>query len=264
MPGEGPVGRRQHQTDNLATKAVGKADDLQQKTFQTTGKDTKDDSKQPAGGYDAIGLPRVAPGYTVRFTFHKAANLPAADINTMSSDPYVVAELQTDIKPRHKQDPPLTWRTRTIRRNLNPEWNTDWIVANVPASGFKMKCRVYDEDPADHDDRLGNVHIEIPGISESWQGLRNEVYKIKKKSGSKRAYFLRGCAAIFSRNVHMSGELHVSAEVLGHTHDDNGGRLYTLGPCDWTQHFSPTIGRLVGTKDPGKNEKGGKQVERYE
>lgn len=242
-----------HRSVGYATKFDQKAEQLQGKAAKH-GKGKKNDDK-PAGGFDDTPIPRAPPGFDVKFTFHRASKLPMADINTMSSDPYVMAILSTKLLPRHKQDPPVRFRTPTVRRNCDPEWNSEWIVANVPASGFALKARLYDEDPADHDDRLGNVHVYVDSLSESWGGLKEQHYKIKKRMGSKRAYLVRGCAAMFSRGVHMSGELVVSVEVLGKTDTDNGGRLWTIGPCTWTRHLSPMVGRLAGTKEPGQDGK---------
>ncbi|KAI9704393.1 MAG: hypothetical protein M1836_007256 [Candelina mexicana] len=215
--------------------------------------------KQPAGGYDSTPIPKAPPGYTLKITFHRATNLPMADINSLSSDPYVLAQLNTSLQPRHKEDPNLRFRTKTIRRQTDPVWNCDWIVANVPANGFKLKARIYDEDPADHDDRLGNVHISTDAIDERWPGIREQSYKIKKRMGSKRAYLIRGCAAMFTKGLDMSGDLTVSIQVLGRT-EGEGGRAYTIGPNYWVQHFSPMIGRLIGTKDPKEGDGG---TERY-
>ena len=53
----------------------------------------------------------------------------------------------------------------------------------------------------------------------------------------------------------MSGELVMSVEVLGRTDTDSGGRAWTIGPCNWTKHLSPMVGRLAGTKEPGKDGK---------
>lgn len=235
-----------------AEKAVHKADSIQQKAVKHGGKNP--DSK-PAGGYDDTPIPQAPPGFTVKFTFHRATSLPMADINSLSSDPYVLAQLNTKLQTRHKQDPPLRFRTPTIRRSTEPVWNADWIVANVPASGFVLKARIYDEDPADHDDRLGSVHVHTDGISEGWGGVKQEAFTIKKRRGSKRAYLMHGCVAMFNKNVKMSGDLVISVELLGRTRTDNGGRLWTIGPCNWTQHLSPMIGRLTGTKDPGEKGK---------
>jgi len=252
-----------HRTVGYATKFEQKAEARTTKKDQKKeqyGKGKKEKKEHgPAGGFDDTQVLRAPPGYTVKFTFHRASKLPMADINTLSSDPYVVAELKTSLLTRHKQDPPVRFRTPTIRRNCNPEWNAEWIVANVPASGFAMKVRLYDEDPADHDDRIGNCHIYVDSLNERWEGIHEQAYQVKKRSGSKRAYLIRGCAAMFSRGLHMSGELYVSVEVLGRTETDDGGRLWTIGPCNWIQHLSPMVGRLAGTKEPGKDGK----TERY-
>lgn len=235
-----------HRSDALATKFVDKTGNLEQKVHS---KDKKD--KPPAGGFDQTPVPSAPQGFTVKFTFHRATSLPMADINSLSSDPYLLVQLNTSLSPRHKQDPHMRLRTPTIRRSTNPVWNCEWIVANVPASGFALKARIYDEDPADHDDRLGNVHVHVDEIHDGWEGIKEQPFKIKKRMGSKRAYFIRGCAAIFS-SIELSGQLIISVEVLSRTEENNGGRTWTVGPCAWSQHLSPLIGRLAGTKELGK------------
>ncbi|KAG8525509.1 uncharacterized protein KY384_009153 [Bacidia gigantensis] len=246
-----PIDRKHgHHQDNIAEKIEHKTETLQAKAKNM--KPQKDEQdKKPKGGFDDTPIPYAPPGYNVKITFHRANALPFADINSLSSDPYVLTQLYTKLPTRHKQDPNLFFRTTTIRRNVDPVWNEEWIVANVPSSGFALKARIYDEDPADHDDRLGNVSLNIGGISESWEGIKEQAFKVKKRMGSKRAYFVRGCAAMFNRNVKMSGDLVMSVEVLGRTQSDNGGHMYTIGPCTWSKHFSPMIGRLAGTKEPG-------------
>ncbi|KAL5433427.1 hypothetical protein PMIN06_011705 [Paraphaeosphaeria minitans] len=214
---------------------------------------TDSSKKGPAGGFDDTPLPRAPPGYTIKITLHRAGNLPLADINTLSADPYVIAELQTSLPTRHKEDPPLQRRTATIRQQTDPVWNAEWIVANVPASGFRLKCRLYDEDPADHDDRLGNVHVVVDSLSENWSGIHEQTYPIKKRMASKRAYLLRALAVCFRKAAHMHGDMTVSVEVLGRTQDDNGGRIYTVGPQYWIRHYSPLLGRLLGQKAPDEN-----------
>ena len=231
----------------------------------------KTKGQKPVGGFDATPLPKAPPGFNVRIVFHRALHLPMADINTLSSDPFIVAELKTRLPTRHRDDPPLRLRTPTIQKNVNPEWNAEWLLAGVPATGFRLKLRLYDEDPKDYDDRLGNVHVEVSSISEGWQGIKEQPFPIKKRMGSKRAYAIRGCAAIFNRNVHMSGQVVVSVEVLGRT-DDGGGRVYTIGPHYWSEHFSPIFGRFTGVKQPQtpssegkekKNKKNGESVHKY-
>ncbi|KAJ9503510.1 hypothetical protein LTR99_002272 [Exophiala xenobiotica] len=258
---DAPVLRKEHPTDKIGPRLVNEADKLQSKYTGRAGTGTSE-KKGPAGGYDDTPVPHAPPGYTLKITFHKAENLPFADLGTLSSDPYILAVLKSDLPKRHKQDPDLTLRTPTIHRSTSPEWNTDWIVANVPKSGFYLKCRLYDEDPSDHDDRLGNVHINISNIDDNWEGFSRQSFDLKKRMGSKRAYTFRGCAALFSRDIKMDGHLIVSVENLGRTKDESGGRMYTIGPLTWSRHYSPLIGRLAGTKNT-ETSKDGKETQKY-
>lgn len=216
--------------------------------------DEEPKEKQPPGGFDSTPIPFQQRGYTVKITIHRATNLPMADVNSLSSDPYVLAECKTSGPMRHKEDPPLRFRTPTIRRNTDPEWNSDWIVANAPAQGFKLKLRVYDEDPANKDDRLGNVHVHVPAL-EGWAGLQDQKYHIEKKAGSKRAYLVRAVATCFRVAEHMHGDIFISMQVLERTPEDGqNGRMYTIGPQWWTRHYSPLLGRIANTHDPGEED----------
>lgn len=214
--------------------------------------------KVPPGGYDDMAVPEASPGLTARITFHRATHLPTADLKSLSSDPYIVAHLTADVPTRHKEDPPLIFRTPTIHRSHSPVWDATWIVANVPRSGFRLKMRIYDEDPANHDDRLGNAHLVIGSLSEATPGIQERELKIKKRMGSKRAWIVTGCLSMMTTKEKQNRHLIVSVDVLGRT-QGRGGKLYTLGPQYWSTHFSPLIGRITGTKVPG--EKG--KAERY-
>jgi hypothetical protein len=205
------------------------------------------EKRGPLGGFSDTPIPAAEPGYTLRITFVRAKNLPWADLNSLSSDPFVHAELRTSLPSRHKEDPILSFRTPTIQRNVNPEWDATWVIANVPSSGFKMKASILDEDPVDHDDKLGSVRVNVDQVDESWTGIREQAFKVRKRSGSKRAYLARGCAVMFSRGLEMSGDLILSVEVLGRT-VGKGGRAYTIGPNYWSKHYSPLIGKITGTK----------------
>ncbi|KAF2963904.1 hypothetical protein GQX73_g9668 [Xylaria multiplex] len=215
-------------------------------------KDQKEKMKaiaKPPGGFDPTPIPDAPPGYTVKFTFHRAENLPTADIGTGSSDPFLTATLTTSVPKRHKEDPDLVYRTRTIRKSLEPHWEEDWIVANVPASGFRLKCRLYDEDWPDKNDRLGNVTIYVYSINESWKDLAppGKVFDVKKRMGSKRAYLLKAATTALHKDVSMTPRLYISAVVLGKS-DPPHGQIYTVGPTFYFKHFSPMIGRLTGVK----------------
>lgn len=257
--------------DNSHAERAREKEEAQEKTQQKSdaSKEEGSNDEQPAGGYDATPVPRAPPGWTVKITFHRATNLPMADISSMSSDPYVLAQINTAMPKRHKEDPLLRMRTPTIRRSTDPEWNFEWIVGNIPSSGFKLKARVYDEDPADHDDRLGNVHIPIHEINENWPGIQEQPYKIMKRSGSKRAYAVRAVAACMSKAKHLHGDLYVSIQLLGRTDIDNGGHVFTVGPQWWIRHHAPMLGRIAGRKEPDDNdnntetEKQKSKTERY-
>ncbi|RYP76635.1 hypothetical protein DL769_003595 [Monosporascus sp. CRB-8-3] len=205
--------------------------------------------KNPPGGFDPTPIPDAPPGYTVRFIFHRAANLPTADISTGAADPFLKATLTTALPKRHKEDPDLVFRTRTIRKTLEPEWEEEWVVANVPSSGFRLKCRLYDEDWPDPDDRLGNATILVSGVSEDWEGIPppGGEFKVKKRVGSKRAYILKACTTAIGASKSMTPRLWVSAVVLGKS-DPPHGQIYTVGPSFYFKHFSPMIGRMTGVK----------------
>lgn len=235
-----PKSAHQHRRRPTAEEVKEKITDKKQKIK---------DKASPPGGFDRTPLPDAPPGYTVKFTFHRAWNLPAADLSTHSADPFIHATLTADVPKRHAKDPLMTFRTRTINRTTNPEWEQEWVVANVPTSGFTLKCRLYDEDDRDHNDRLGNVTIRVPRIDASWEGFGpdGKIFAVKKRSGSKRAYVFKAAASAFSKSASMSPQLCVGIDVLGRS-DPPHAQMYTVGPTAWVRHFSPMIGRLAGVK----------------
>lgn len=221
------------------------------------------EDSQPAGGFDATPIPHAPPGYTLKITFHRADDLPVADFGSFSSDPYVRAHMVVDLPRRHKQDPAVRFRTPTVRKDMNPTWDCEWIVAHVPASGFQLKCHLMDEDPADHDDKLGIAFIDVPALSDTWAGFKEKRFKVKKRFGSKRVYVFTNVTA-FATGHHKESWLTVSIECLGKTPGKNGGQMYTIGPNHWFKHFSPLIGRLAGIKDQVQSTDGsGKSISRY-
>lgn len=208
--------------------------------------------QKPAGGYNPTPVTPQPPGYTVKIIFHRATRLPLADFATLSSDPYVKAELRTALPGRSKEDPPITFRTRTIWHSTEPEWEQEWVLQHVPASGFRLKARLYDEDSNDRDDRLGNAHILVGPIDENWKGIHNQAYDIKKRSGSWRAYALRAVASAVNKEKRLGGDLFVSVLVLGRSEGDNGGRVFTSGLNYWCKNYSPLLGRITGSKEPDR------------
>lgn len=252
----GPV----QQITGLKHKVTDKKDKLKTKTH-------------PPGGFDDTPLPDAPPGYTVKFTFHKATNLPAADISSASSDPFIHATLTTAAPKRHKEDPDLSRRTRTLRKTTEPAWEEEWVVANIPSSGFSLKCRLYDEDYQDHDDRLGNVTVKVHHIDENWKGFgpEGQWFDVKKRMGSKRAYFFKAITSGVDRKVSMTPRLLIGVEVLGRS-EGKGSQVYTMAPTFWVKHYSPMIGRLTGIKvNKDENRDGGhsedpedKQTKKYD
>jgi hypothetical protein len=205
--------------------------------------------KSPPGGIDSTPLPDAPQGYTLRFRFRYATNLPIADISTLSSDPFLVATLSTSSPKRHKEDPDLSHRTRTLRRTTEPEWQDEWVVANVPPSGFTLKCRMFDEDYPDHNDKLGTVTLKIPEVSENWEGIPDpgKEFEAKKRTISRRAFAMKWVSTVVNSDAHITPRLCLSIEVLGKS-DPPYAQMCTLGPTKWFKHFSPMIGRLAGTK----------------
>ncbi|KAJ6445043.1 C2 domain-containing protein [Purpureocillium lavendulum] len=244
-----PAGDDQQAQPNGGSNGNGPAPKKRESRTTELMKTVNPTKKGPPGGFDTTPLPDAPPGYTVRFVFRCAANLPPADFNTASSDPFLTATLKTSLPKRHKEDPDLVHRTRTLRRTTEPEWNDEWVVANVPRSGFTLKCRLYDEDSPDSDDRLGNVTIRVPQVYEQWEGLPppGKEFGAKKRMISKRAFLLKGLSSILHSGTHITPRLTISIEVLGKS-DPPHAQMYTLGPTTWIKHFSPMIGRLAGIK----------------
>ncbi|KAJ5801442.1 uncharacterized protein N7518_003510 [Penicillium psychrosexuale] len=245
-----------HPVDKFGPKLVEKADKIHRRL-------TTNEESKPAGGYDPTPFPHAPPGYTLKITFHRAEDLPVADFGSFSSDPYVDAHMVVDLPTRHKQDPDVHFRTPTVRRDMNPKWECDWIIANVPASGFQLKCHLMDEDPTDHDDKLGIAFIDVPALTDDWAGFKEKSFKVKKRFGSKRVYVFTNVSA-FATGHRKESWLVVSIECLGKTPGTEGGHMYTIGPNFWFKHFSPLIGRLAGIKDHVQSTDGsGKSITRY-
>jgi len=134
--------------------------------------------------------------------------------------------------------------------------------ASVPRP-FQLKCHLLDEDPADHDDKLGIAFIEVPALTGDWAGFKEKRFKVKKRFGSKRVYVFTNVSA-FATGHHKESWLTVSIECLGKTPGQEGGQMYTIGPNHWFKHFSPMIGRLAGIKDEIQSTDGsGKSISRY-
>jgi hypothetical protein len=217
------------------------------------------DDKQPPGGVDKTPMGHTkGPRYTVRITFHSASNVPVSDINTGNSDPFVLAQLNTDLPPRHSDDPHLRFRSKTIHRSTEPVWSAVWVVGGIPSSGFKLKTRLYDADDYNRDDRLGTLHYNSGRLDENWKGVDKEEFKLEKTGAHPLVYGLRWCTSIVRSSRNLHARMTMSIELLGKTEGDDMGKAFTLNNFFFV-HFSPLVGKLAGTK--GKDEKGIKKSE---
>lgn len=97
--------------------------------------------KKPAGGYDATPMPPqpAEDTWTLRVTFHRAQDLPVADVGNRAADPFVLAQINTDRRVRDKHDPRVRFRSATAYKTCDPRWDAVWVVAGVPASGAEFK-----------------------------------------------------------------------------------------------------------------------------
>lgn len=140
---------------------------------------SKDQGKEPEGGFDPTPLPPSdKETFILKFTFHSATRLPYADLDNLSADPYILAQLNTPSLPtRHKQDPSLRFRGRTKRETREPVWEESWIVGGVPQQGGTLRVVVMDEDYVGHDDRLGHFKIKLANIGgPGWKDLDHQVF----------------------------------------------------------------------------------------
>lgn len=133
----------------------------------------------------------------ILITFKSASKIPIGDAIAQSSDPYLLVCLTPRTSPSKDHPPfPLTFRTSTKRETRDPEWNEQWHLGGIPAEGFDLKIKIYDEDkPGDWDDRLGIADLAVDRLPSVGQGEekgeeKEYVLKIQKRKGSKRAYAL--------------------------------------------------------------------------
>ncbi|XP_007901249.1 extended synaptotagmin-3 [Callorhinchus milii] len=94
------------------------------------------------------------PHGVVRIYVKQAADLIRKDTYLMGmvqgkSDPYAVVRIGTQ-----------TFRSKTIKGNLNPAWNEIYEAVVHEAPGQDLEVELYDEDP-DKDDFLGSLLIDL-------------------------------------------------------------------------------------------------------
>ncbi|PSR73293.1 hypothetical protein PHLCEN_2v10854 [Hermanssonia centrifuga] len=191
--------------------------------------------------------------FDCKITILRLANVPVADFNDLSCDPYIQASLSIDTP----QPQVLTYRTHTCRRSLNPHFNAHWIVAGIPQSGFLLSLRLRDEDPGNYDDDLGKTVVRFPQLNdaagnelnEGWDSGDRE-YKVHKRKGSVMSQIFTWTArAVTKGDVGHRVRIWVSVKVLQKSQNQQDTRLYTIGPLKYVRHFSPLIGKFLGSSN---------------
>ncbi|KIJ30348.1 hypothetical protein M422DRAFT_36570 [Sphaerobolus stellatus SS14] len=193
--------------------------------------------------------------YTCEIIFIRADHAPVADIRTLSCDQYIKASLQAHSRSRYLETS-LRYRTQTMRRTLNPVFNSRWIVSGVPTNGFTLTINLIDEGPKDSDDRLGRAVLLTPNLQDDGGDME---CKIEKRRDSLKTYLSTYFAAVITQgDISHHVRVWVRIRILGKTPDQKDRRLYSLGPPSYVRHFSPLIGHFVsgGTAVNEKSPKG--------
>ena len=190
--------------------------------------------------------------YTCEIVFHRATNTPLGDLNTLASDPYIVATLTPVDRTRTAPLRPdtITFRTPTVRKTLNPVFHgARWVVSGVSASGFNLTLALLDEDPGDHDDRLGRAVLRFPPLpneelKDGWNTGERE-YKIHKRHGGVRARIETYFAKAISRGrIGHRARVVLSVRVLGRAPripDEDAHKVYTVGPRERFRSSPPLL-----------------------
>jgi hypothetical protein len=179
--------------------------------------------------------------YTCEISILRATQVAVGDINTLSSDPYVLASIEANPGFNTDHELPvqkLTYRTNTVRRTLDPEWNCKWIVSGIPESGFTLTLKLADEDPGQclSDDKLGTALLRVPELgaklSEGWEA-EERAYKVEKRKGDMGAHLATYLAGMISRGkVGHQTRIWVGVRVLGKARErsEEQHKIYTVGP----------------------------------
>eukprot|EP01089_Gocevia_fonbrunei_P021831 TRINITY_DN861_c0_g1_i2.p1 TRINITY_DN861_c0_g1~~TRINITY_DN861_c0_g1_i2.p1 ORF type:complete len:298 (-),score=78.03 TRINITY_DN861_c0_g1_i2:144-1037(-) len=87
-----------------------------------------------------------------------ARSLPAADLNG-KSDPYCVVQLHGSSGSHFK--------TKTVNKNLNPQWNETFNFANVNLNLDTIEFKVFDYDRLSSHDELGKVIFKLSRLQQT-------------------------------------------------------------------------------------------------
>lgn len=194
----------------------------------------------------ALAAP-LGTSYTLTVVFRRAHDLPIADIPSFSSDPFIRAWVSFP----GVAFPSLNYRSPTIHRTLNPEWDAKWSVANVPASGLRLDIAVRDEDQGDRDDKLGVATVETGPLSIGWAREDEAGLSVLRGKGGTWIAFTRFLSAgcLHGRTRKLGGSVDISIVVEGTTELPaeelglEGGKTipnaYTVGPSKRARPTGP-------------------------
>ncbi|THH31396.1 hypothetical protein EUX98_g2778 [Antrodiella citrinella] len=170
--------------------------------------------------------------YTCLITIHRATNVPVSDFNNFTSDPYFHISLSVNIGNGAPQI--LAHRTRTERSTRDPTFDSKWVVSGIPSRGFNLALTLMDEDPGNHDDKLGQAVLWFPfagqTFEEGWESGEQE-YDVHKRKGEFKSRVGSFVAkAVTREKVGHRCRVWVSVKVVGKAKSQTDHRIYTLGP----------------------------------
>lgn len=158
-------------------------------------------------------------GFDLSITFLNAEGLRIADISG-SSDPYIIANINNLV----------TYRTKTVLCTVNPTWNEEWWVSNVPP-GAIVNIDIWDYDFMKADDSIGNVRFTFCGQTE--ERIIEEDVRFGGVVHGKLVLKIIAVPSQFPGEMHSTGpvryELHHSsmAAALIHHHTDEDKVVYS-------------------------------------
>ena len=141
------------------------------------------------------------------------------------SDPYVTVELRQGYGVNgHLVD---QVKTKTIKKNLNPKWNEEWIFRIRPTFKHSVVLRVYDENRLTRDDFLGQVELPLDSkvpVERGTPALSPKAYKLRPRSNKSK----------------VKGKLLIHVSFLQSQSDSNGtsnsSRSASSNQTSSTQH----------------------------
>jgi len=189
----------------LAARGVAKFNTPELKRRNTSGLSSKQMAKQN-NSEELINYAGLSSGDALTASFENsigklvvsivsAKNLPALDIGE-TSDPYVVLELG--------EGPMIqVYRTRVMKKNLNPQWNQDFILL-VTDVNMNLIVKVWDWNRLNKDTLIGELQFPVSELMKSPNPLRvstrakSRFYPILSPSNSDES---SNAAAIVSASI---------------------------------------------------------------